>query len=46
MVQRYVYMERDICYEIYVKYPMKFKDLQPTNQHPKCGYVADKIIFD
>ena len=32
--------------EIYVKYPMKFKNLQPTDQHPRCGYVAEKIMFD
>ena len=32
--------------EIYVKYPLKFKDLQSNNQHLRCGYVADKIIFD
>ena len=32
--------------EIYVKYPLKLEDLQPTNQHLRCGYVADKIIFD
>ena len=23
-------------YEIYVKYLLKFEDLQPTNKHPRC----------
>ena len=32
--------------EIYAKYPLKFKNLQSTDQHPRCGYVADMIIFD